>query len=105
MLYWNLYLNMMTNSKQLFVALKRGKYTSEHGQSIDIGARRDAYKTFKITTTGLVSGNVKPADAYSKAGGSSALRRAMRGRDRAQVVKWIIRKTTDYKVWSQCEKG
>lgn len=88
---------MFTDSKQLFDAISEGKRTTERRLPIDIQAARDAYKSFEITTIGLISGTSNSVDALSKVGGNASLIGLMEGNDNTPIVEWIGRETLDLK--------
>lgn len=56
----------ITDSKQLFDALTKGKHTTERRLMIDIMAARQAYRRFEIAAIELIRGADNPADGLSK---------------------------------------
>lgn len=98
-------IRMMTDSKQLFDAITRGRRTTERRLSIDITAARDAYQRFEIDTICLIAGEHNPADALSKIGGNDSLLKVMDGIDRTPIVEQIVRETTLEGHGRECESG
>lgn len=94
---------MMTDSEQFSDTITRGKRTAERRLAIDIPAARDAYKSFEITSIGLVAGDVNSAEALSKVMVNDAVSRVMSEWDRTSVIGWIVRKNADFEDGSQCE--
>lgn len=94
----------MTDSKQLFDALTRGKNNTERRLSIIIAAAREAYQKLGNKTAGLIATESNRSDSLSKAVGNGALK-IMQKIDNTDVVEWIVRETADKEEPSKCERS
>lgn len=65
---------IMTDSRQLFDSVTKGKMTAERRLSIDSTARRESYHNFEMPCIGIIRGKVNPADDLTKACGNGTLR-------------------------------
>lgn len=83
---------MLTDSKQVFDVITRGKRPTEKRLAIDVVAAREAYLRFDVDRVGLVKGENNPADALSKLANNGKLSELLdRGVDETPVESWIMR--------------
>lgn len=69
--------NMMTDSKQVFEVISRGKRPAEKRLAIDSTVAREAYVSFEIGRVGLTRGEDYPADVFNKMKCNDALRKLL----------------------------
>lgn len=85
-------IRILTDSKQVFDVITRGKRPTEKRLAIDVVAAREAYRRFEIDRVGLVRGENNPADALSKLSNNGKLREVLdAGVDSTPVESWIMR--------------
>lgn len=86
------FINMFTNSKQVFDAITKGQGTTAKTLTIEILAIMKAYKKFEIDAICLVSGNQNPADALRKLSRNGALTQLLAVcTDKITVLQWVDR--------------
>lgn len=85
-------MDMLTDSKQVFNGVIKGRKTTEKRVMLDILATRGAYRRFEFCCIGFVRGEQNPADTLSTLVGNEMLNRLVKTRiENTLVLQWIYR--------------